>query len=594
MERLRRGAARAWSIRPGRLSRRRPNRPTSTQAGALARLRRIAKDGGTPLVRAEQVSMTSGQLVVRLRINTSGIEVVRGGLPVDADHEDVLAVFTPSYPLLPPLAGVDHDRFVGHAHVLQGDRLCVYLDPEQEWHPDHGVVGFLDRLWRWFEDAAADRFDARTALYHPVGGVLHADRDTPTVVVRSEPGDGNQTFSRRWLRQRSSHRLDLVRQDEAAGGPQAAVITLSRPLRYGAGTTVAGLSAALLGAQHPKAVDVLGFMAQTAARNPRGDPIYFVLAVPDSETDTQSPRHLVCGRLPGPAAEQLRRAALRDGAFLRLTKADIPFDAPIEWCTVSEERQAATTRRDSGRPVSAYAGKHVVVWGCGGLGSWTAEFLTRAGVARITLCDPANISGGLLVRQDYEELDIGTNKAAALERRVQAIRDNIAVDVVGGLSVLADNGGLPACDLVIDATVSNTAGALLTATWASTTQRPLVARISTDRATSTLGLLTVTTPAHGPTPEEADRQTGDAVRRTGSLEPYLSFWDEVSPEDELTPTPGCSTPTFHGSAADLAAMAGTLVSLLGPHLDASQLIGSHLAGLPHGPAPGHRWVGVHP
>lgn len=543
---------------------------------------------------------------MRLTLDTSSLHVAPGGVPV-GDREEVLVELRPGFPVVVPTFRVDHDRFVGHAHVLQGDRLCLYLDPSQEWHHEQGVVGFLDRLWRWLDDAASGRFDRRTALFHPVGGVLHATAGTPTVVVRNEFGPQSRPVSRRWLRVRSAHRLDLCDRADAEGGPEAAVVTLPGPLAYGAGTSVLGLCERLFLAgrpralpalgiasppadpRYPHALEVLAALAQVAARNASCMPLYLVLAVPGSQA-AGAPLHLVCGRIPQVAAHRLRDAAIREGPLLRLTRTDIDFDAPIEWCTVSEERPSATIRRDERRPVAPYVGRHVVLVGCGGLGSWAGEFLARAGVDRVTLCDPATVSGGLLVRQDFTELDIGTGKAEALERRLRAIRDDLAVGVADDLGSLVADGGLPECDLLIDATVNNAVATLFSLVWRTTQTRPLVARVSTDRATSTLGLLTVTTPGSGPTPEEVDRLTGEAVALDAALEPHRVLWDPVDPSDELTPAPGCSVPTFHGSAADLAGIAGSLVSLLGPHLARPELAGSHLVGLPHGTSPGHRWV----
>ena len=72
----------------------------------------------------------------------------------------------------------------------------------------------------------------------------------------------------------------------------------------------------------------------------------------------------------------------------------------------------------------------MVLWGCRGLGSWAGEFLARAGVARVTVCDPAAVTGPLLVRQDFTENGVGISKADALARRLRAVSDVLAVDVV--------------------------------------------------------------------------------------------------------------------------------------------------------------------
>ena len=574
---------------------RRSARPGPTQDLVLAELRRIASLDCTPLVRVIRVGMTGSDLIVRLRIRTGEIAVKPGGLPIRSDHEDVVTAVPVSFPLIPPSAHVEHGRFVGYPHVLQGDRLCLYLDLGQEWHPEHGVVGFLNQLWSWLEGAAGGLFDARTALYHPVGGVLHATAGTPTVVVRAALDLGERSIAIRWLHRRTPTRLDLVRQPSSSDDLATAIVALPAPLRYGAGNTIDRICAIFdhIGQSRDAFLHTL---AMTSARNPPRSSVHFVLGLPDTGSSSHDPEtnHLICGRIAGHAMEPLRTAAKEQGVLLQLTRSEIPYDTPIEWCRTSEERQPMTTRRDHRRPVNAFKGASVVVWGCGGLGSWAGEFLVRAGAARITLCDPADVTGALLVRQDYTESDVGTTKAEALARRLAAVSDTVAIEIVQAPFTLLAEGQLPVCDVLIDATVNNTVAFGLGMIWASTTRRPLVARISTDRATSTLGLLTISRPGTGPTPEDADLRTRQRVMVEALLEPYRCFWDPPGPSDEVNPAPGCSVPTFHGSAADLAAVTGSLISLLGPHLLADGSAGSHLIGLPHSHVgrSGHCWIDV--
>ena len=572
-------------------------RPQTTPAQAVARrdLRRLAAAGSTPLANVTDLGLVGDDLVVRLRLRTDTIHPVPCGLPVDPSSEDVVVVLTADFPWVPPLVGVEHGRFAGHPHVLTGTGLCVYLDPTQEWHPTHGITGFLSRLWTWFEDAAAGRFDPHQALYHPVGGITRHTAGTPTIVVRDELGHRVGPFGRAWLRERTRWRLDLLTQADADGGLEALVVAPGGPLWYSAGITIGELCAALARVGSPKPTDFLWALASTALRNPPSSAAYFLLAVPPSELAEHTGGHLVCGRLPGAVADALRAVARRHGPLVRFDPAGPMAGVGIEWCPVSEERQSMTIRRDNRRPITAFAGTHVVLWGCGGLGSWAGEFLARAGVRRLTLCDPYPVTGGLLVRQDYSERDIGATKADALAGRLAALRDDLAVDVTANAISTLAGGTLPNCDVLIDATVNNAVAAALGAVWATTTVKPLVARIATDRATATLGLLTVGRPGAGPTPEEADLQTGDTVSSAPALEVFRSFWETPDPSDEITPAPGCSVPTYHGSAADLAALAATLTSLLGPHLPATRLAGSHLVALPHSYAgAAHHWVDLDP
>ena len=93
----------------------------------------------------------------------------------------------------------------------------------------------------------------------------------------------------------------------------------------------------------------------------------------------------------------------------------------LEWLYVDDVRHGVHTRRDSDRPVDAFQGRSIELWGCGALGSWIAEFLVRAGVAEITLRDPGRVTKGLLVRQNYTELDVGRPKAEALADRLRTL-----------------------------------------------------------------------------------------------------------------------------------------------------------------------------
>jgi len=90
-----------------------------------------------------------------------------------------------------------------------------------------------------------------------------------------------------------------------------------------------------------------------------------------------------------------------------------------------------------------------------------------------------------------------------------------------------------------------------------------------------------------------DARAGRTVITDSELELYHPLWQEVADGDELIPTRGCSVPTFHGSAADLAAVAATLVNMIGRHLQQlpSTVSGTHLIALPHAPSgPRHHFV----
>ncbi|WP_247669487.1 ThiF family adenylyltransferase [Micromonospora sp. H61] len=269
--------------------------------------------------------------------------------------------------------------------------------------------------------------------------------------------------------------------------------------------------------------------------------------------------------------------------MITIEPAKINQNTVLEWWPISDERDEVTTRRDSERPVAAYAGKTVHVWGCGGLGSWIAEYIVRAGAKRVVLCDPATISGGLLVRQNFVEADIGNKKVAALADRLRAIND--AVQVVPNVAMFPGEEDLSNVDLIIDATVSVAISRVLDDLAAALEQRPVLAQVATDPRTGTLGHMTVSMPPVRLGPLSIDREAGKQIIEDGTNEAFHCLWDPVTSGDEIIPTRGCSTPTFHGSAADLAGVAGSLTSILGAHLAARTAVsGTHLISLPHGEA----------
>lgn len=444
------------------------------------------------------------------------------------------------------------------------------------------MSGFLEQLWGFFADAVAGRFDPAIALYHPVGGVMHKSEGTPTVVVRDELPSITKSFARARLHERSAHRLDLtwVPAPEE-GATLATVIVVPVALVYGAGTSLIELLRSIAGAGHPKPEALLRALAATVARNAPGSPLYFVLAVPNK---AGAHHHLVAGRLPSKVADELRRLDLLAAIDLSRVSPTIP----IEWCSVSDERPEISTRRDIARPVTAFAGKTVHVWGCGGLGSWIAEFIARADPECIVVCDPGSVGGGLLVRQNYSEDDVGANKAEALAARLRGLRDGLSVDVEPGpVPASSQDGLLPDCDVLIDATVSvAVSGFLDAAARKAVGCRPHIAQVGTDSRSGTLGILTVAAPEQPSGASTIDEEVGRVVVADGSLERFHPLWQEPSPGDEIIPARGCSIPTFHGSAADLASLAGVLVSLLGPHIGTPSS-GTHLVALPHavgGPA----------
>ncbi len=344
----------------------------------------------------------------------------------------------------------------------------------------------------------------------------------------------------------------------------------------GIGQTVGDLLDALTRGRTLKSTAILSAMRAQVRRNPPTEQrLYFLISVPHPVGGAPQ---LIGGRLGAAAIGDLKAHA----SSLR--------QRPVEWCSVSDERAAVTTRRDSGTPAQGFLGAHVSLLGCGALGSWLAEFIVRAGAASILLTDRATILGGLLVRQNFTEDDIGEAKSTALARRLRQLADGI--EVVDSAQALIDDqiAAFTRSDFIIDATANVAAAHQLALHLQEHTPiRAVIARVATDPSSSTRGLAVVA--GHGETrPISAvDESAEQAVLAQPDLEDFRPFWFRRPPGNQLTPTRGCSVPTFHGAAADVAAVAGALVRILGRHRGSSAT-GTHLFRLPGTGATKDVWV----
>lgn len=94
---------------------------------------------------------------------------------------------------------------------------------------------------------------------------------------------------------------------------------------------------------------------------------------------------------------------------------------------------------------------HVLVVGAGGLGVPVVQYLTGAGVGRITLVDPDRVEVGNLHRQPIYGPNIGQPKAMAAARFAHALNPAVTVvPVVGWLTPANAPGLVTAADIILD------------------------------------------------------------------------------------------------------------------------------------------------
>ncbi len=495
-----------------------------------------------------------------------------------ADSEEIVLSILPGYPRSPPVARVTHRRWRGKPHVLD-DRLCVFLDPFREWTPESGMRGFMNRLWSWFEDAAAGRFDAATSLWHAFGGFTHEHPGNETLVI-GDIGDVAPGVRPLALKRRTDHCLEvegwgrLARDGELPG----LAIVFPGSLPSGAGHDIPSFLRNIRECGH--AFPPIPTIQQALQRLGDGDPTEVVYMVVGARTTA----------IKGPGTYQMicaavERRAVQAGVQCPAETAD--GVQPFTWLRVEDLRSGVSTRRDAFTPMCWFHGKTVTIWGLGALGSWVAEAVVRAGVSRLLLSDPGTVNTGLLIRQNYTRSDIGMSKADALARRIEAIRADVEVRPLVAL------GGRPdelTADLIVDTSVSTLAASYLDELTASGALNCPVVQLATDAATATIGLALIWMPECGRTLGELEQVVRSAAGDDPAMEPYEALWRDDR-TNLFLPTPGCSIPTFHGSFADAAGVAAVGANLAAKSLGACSS-GGWLFSLPHSPttAPPRLWI----
>lgn len=563
--------------RDSKAHRRRQHQATTRSASRdpipdiIADLNALQKTG--QIVEASRTTIPqTNHIAIRVVIDTSNIKGVVRGLPIGTT-EEVFLIIGDRYPDIPPTICVNNDeRFLGYPHVILGCILCAFLDHNREWHPTFGIAEVIHQIWEWFNSAAKDRFDPRSSLFHAIGGANTATVTDPTVVVKSAPPSELPLISQAALIERTPLRFDIIdwRQSlRSAGELSLPVFVIPRQLPFGIQQNIADVAKQIEQAGGCTIQDFCDTIARTAKTSSSGTALYINLIV-THPTESDLPA-LVVGRINSNFADQLR---VPDPELLL-------SEVIVDWLPISDERPETTIRRDFKRPASNLRDSTIEIWGCGGLGSWVAELIVRTSPKKVTLRDTGLVHRGHLVRQNYTELDVGGLKIEQLAKRLRAISE-VTETVVGSCDALDEIkiGKLPQCDLIIDATINETVAYHLDRTAAQTTQGPLLIQVATDIGSASLGIMVVA-PADFPGgPATVDDRIADDILASAYLEPYHSFWTPSIAANELNPTPGCSVPTYHGAAADLVAIAGSMVSIVGMHMK-SPLAGIHMFAAPH-------------
>ena len=554
------------------------------QQSALSELELIEEQGGAlEILRADSVSLKGNQyLKVEISLEFQGICRHRDG--IDVRQRERFVVYIPAgYPFKLPQVYVNHKRWADSPHVQWTYYVCLYLSPDVEWKPSDGMFGLIQRLDKWVKAAAVNQLDPDGAPLHPPVA-YPSYTSTPLVVPQVDtPEVGtNPWIGFGCIEYRSENRVDVVGWCDLDETPRtssvAASILLTQPTPYEFPSNLQGLLAVFESQGIPRQ-ELMRILWKAAKMNAEDTPLLILIGTPmrGIRESGDYKQHIAAWYLEPADANTLRAAEELNLTWVEETR--------VSWCRVTEARPEVTVRRDVASPLGWFRSKSVSIWGCGAIGSHLAESLARAGVNRMVLCDGSVVTPGVLVRQIFDDSDIGKNKAVATKQRLLRAFPELLIEANSGnvLGIpLDDENWHDDVDIVIDATASWPVALHMESRRASIPDgNPIIASMGLGHHAQRALLHIVRQNHLGAFADVARKAKIEALRGTGLSHFVDDFWSN-SPEAYFQPEPGCSEPTFVGSNAEVAALVGMMLTKLSRELTegGARSASSHLFTLP--------------
>ena len=571
------------------------NVSTGQQSG-LRELESIAQWGDAlEIITVTEPKEEGGFLNVEIALSFNGVSRSSSGIPLR--QRERFGVLIPSeFPFRHPYVFVPHQRWAPWPHVQWTRVLCLYQAPETEWNPSDGMFGFIGRLYTWVKQAAVNQLDPAGAPLHPPVAYVSSSPGPLIVPYANTPAvENNPWIGFGCIRQRSDDRIDVVGwcglDETPTGGAVAAAILLPQAASFEFPKRVRDLLS-MLESQAISRSELIKALGGAADANGKDTQLLVLIGTPTRgiRESGEYPQHLVAWLLEPAIANGLRLALEQFSPHERLQEIGRECErivlewsekAEVNWCQVREARPEVTVRRDEGSPLAWFRGKSVAVWGCGAIGGHVAEALARAGAEKLVLRDKSIVTSGVLVRQPFEDSDIGKNKAVATRERLRRIIPGLSVDVIDGdiLDVPIDQTDwADDVDMVIDATASWPVAQHLEARRRSDTAGRTVIASMVLGHHAHRSLLYVAKGSYTGGGVDLARKTKIEALKQGRLSHFLDdFWPDVPP-DSFQPEPGCSEPTFIGSQGEVMGLVGMMLSKLGREMtrDGAAAASSHL------------------
>jgi len=544
------------------------------QGWALGQLAEIAQSfgGALEIIEITEPKSEGDFLSVSVSVDCSSYERKPGGVPFKA-RERLLLKIPQGFPLELPTLYFAHKRYAKFSHVQWGSYICLYQAPETEWQPEDGLFGFFERVHEWLRAGAANELDPFGMPLHPP--IAYAVSPLKVVPTQDTPKpEGAFWAGYAEITHETEIRIELGRwidyQADAPDGRLAVAVLLPTDMPHEYPGTMSDLLKEL-DARLISPVVVRALVELGALRSIGDKPLIFILgAAMRGVAGGQRLQHLACWRIDAERAKKFRDVAVAATAE-NPVNAEF-FDtwaaaAKIEWCSVLEDRPEIVTRRDADSPAAWWRGRHVAILGCGAIGSAVAMLLARAGAGKVVLYDRDIVKPGVLVRQLFDRYQIGLGKAAATAKNMTFANRNVEAlsshsDVVKIIASDERRSELLKADVIINATASTTAATALEKQFRSWPKDhpPIISMALGHNADH--ALLTMAVNAVPGIAIDLDRRTKIALSNSANAKHVLDEFWPTSPRTRLfQPEPGCSSPTFRGSAADVLALTARMMNI---------------------------------
>jgi|GEM_PF-1307756 len=587
-----------------------PSGPLSAgQEQALKSLDNIARRSRGALTVDLNYDRHPDVLYVRSYLSSASLASSKQGITLEEWEPIDLQIYD-DFPYVPPIASAGRDNFPELPHQPRGSGFCVRVTPNN-WDPGAGMPGFMQAVIGVYQRIALGTLEGHLQPWRPPGGYP----EEGCVVVRADLPAAGRTEAGTFLRWAAGTRADGNRIDivewldfsDADGPVEDLTQVLGRELaRIRAQAADAFLVPAVITAtpialeysdswldllfrMKEQGVDreqILAHLAcamsvnrnsgdrqQSGEGNPSGEEdeeekpgvLLFRVAADTPSAEADPDARFAAAKLAPAEVDIISYVCseLSNDESLEQIREELLARAPVSWVQVYDGRPESVRRRATGRPVEKLAGTSILVLGCGALGAPIAEHCVRAGAAHVHLVDSAAVNPGILVRQPYEDADIGKLKSDVLARRLLRISPGTevtasAADILSSEILKAER--LAQYHLVIDATANRSVAAKI-----ERSQRDkhdgwptLVTVAISQRATR--GVAAVTPGGTVGAGIDLLRRLGLKTCGNSALrDVYTEFFPPRAQRVNFRPEPGCSDTTFIGSTTDVGALAAQLL-----------------------------------